>query len=187
MILEKLKKCLSKEKSENIFDILVFGSLLKGKAKPRDVDIMVIFLNGKLRERLSIIQDIKKRLKIKIDASFDVQQMLLSDFFSPAFLARTGLLLEGYSIFSNKKFCHTLGFNSYILFWYDLKGLSHTQKVKFNYILSGRNQKGVIELFNGKRIASGVIKIPIEHSQEFEEVLRYNKVNYNKKNILEEL
>ena len=187
MILEKLRKCLISEKRENIFDIIVFGSLVKGKQTPKDIDVLVIFLHGTLKERLDVIQEIKNKLKTKIDANIDIKQALLKDIFSPEFLARTGILLEGYSITHNKKFCKILGFNSYTLFWYNLKDLSHIQKVKFNYILAGRNQKGIIKIFQGERLASGAVKIPIEHSIEFEEVLKKNKVNYNKRNILEEI
>ena len=112
--------------------------------------------------------------------------MLLQDIFSTSFLARTGILLEGISIFKNKKFCEALGFKSFTLFWYDLKGLTHSQKVKFNYILAGRNIKGVIEELRGKRIVNGAIKIPIENSIIFEDILKKNKINYFKKNIIEE-
>jgi len=187
MILEKLRKCLKDEIKGNIFDILIFGSLSKGKFSPRDIDIAVIFLQGTLRERLNLIQEIKNKLKPKFNLNIDLKQVLLRDLFSPEFLARTGIMLEGYSTFHSKKFCQTLGFNSYTLFWYNLKILTHTQKVKFDYILAGRNQKGIIELLNGKRLVSGVVKIPIEHSFEFEEVLKNNKIAYNKKKILEEL
>lgn len=187
MILEKLKKCLKDEKRENIFDIVVFGSLVKGKVNPRDADVLVIFLHGSLKERLDAIQEIKNKLKPKLDLSIDIKQALLKDLFSSDFLARTGILLEGFSIFHNKKFSQTLGFDSFAIFWYNLKKLSHTQKIKFDYILAGRNQKGIIEVLHGIRLASGVVKIPIEHSLEFEEVLKNNQVNYNKKNILEEI
>ena len=76
--------------------------------------------------------------------------------------------------------------NSFTLFWYNLKGLTHSKKVKFNYILSGRNMKGMIEELNGERLVNGAIKIPIEKTLEFEEILKENRVNYKKKNILEE-
>ena len=187
MILEKLKKYLKDERRENIFDIVVFGSIVKGKLTPRDIDILVIFLEGSLKERLDTIQEIKNKLKNKIEGNIDIKQALLKELFSPEFLARVGILLEGFSVFKNKKFCQTLGFNSSSIFWYDLKGLNHTQKVKFNYILAGRNQKGIIESLGGKRLAGGVIRIPIETSLEFEEILKNNKINYNKKNILEEV
>lgn len=187
MISEKLKKCLKSEKKDNIFDIVIFGSLVKGSLKPRDVDVMVIFLKGSLKERLDAIQEIKSRLKGKIEETIDIKQCLLKDLFSVEFMARTGILLEGFSVFHNKKLCQTLGFNSFTLFWYNLDGLSHTQKVKFNYILSGRNQKGIIEQLQGKRLSRGTVKIPIEYSLEFEDILKKNKINYDKKNVLEEL
>jgi len=187
MTLEKLKKCLRNEKRENIFDIIIFGSLVKGSLEPRDVDVMAVFLEGSLKERLDTIQEIKSKLKGKINVAIDIKQCLLKDLFSPEFMARTGILIEGVSIFHNKKFCQTLGFESYTIFWYNLKGLSHTQKVKFNYILAGRNQKGIIEFLNGTRLMNGVVKIPIEHSLEFEKILKDNKISYNKKNILEEI
>jgi len=187
MTLEKLRKCLKTEKDESIFDIVVFGSLVKGKLSPRDADIMVIFLNGSLKERLGKIQTIKNHLNKKIDDPVDMKQMLLKDLFSAEFMARTGVLLEGFSIFKGRKFCQTLGFDSFTIFWYNLKQLSHTQKVKFNYILAGRSQKGVVEMFQGKRLAGGVVKIPIEFSLEFEVILKKNNVQYDKRNILEEL
>ena len=99
MILEKLKKYLKNERGKNIFDIVVFGSLVKGKSSPRDIDILVIFLQGALRERLDAIQEIKNKLKSKFDLNIDIKQTLLKDLFSPEFLARTGILLEGYSTF----------------------------------------------------------------------------------------
>jgi len=121
MILEKLKKYLRDEIKENIFDIVVFGSLVKGKPSPRDIDLLVIFLQGALRERLDLIQEIRNKLKSKFDLNIDIKPALLKDLFSSEFLARTGILLEGYSISQNRKFCQTLGFNSYTIFWYDLK------------------------------------------------------------------
>ena len=186
MTLEKLKKCLNAEKREHIFDIVIFGSLVKGKLSPKDIDIMVIFLDGSLKERLDRIQQIKDNIKNKVAANIDIKQMLLKDIFSTEFLARTGIMLEGLSVFRDKKFCQILGFDSYTIFWYNLAGLNHTQKVKFNYILSGRNQKGIIKILKGERLVSGAVKIPMEYSNEFEEILKNNKINYNKKNILEE-
>ncbi len=185
-MLKKLKKYLeSAKKDKTIFDIIIYGSAVKGKTEARDVDVMAIFLEGSLKTRLDKIQDIKLRLKKTIE-NIDIKQMLLVDLFSSSFMARTGILLGGISVFKDKKFSETLGFKSYSLFWYNLKGLTHSQKVKFNYILAGRNTKGVIEELKGERLVSGAIKIPIKNSIIFEEILKKNNVNYSKKNILEE-
>jgi len=113
--------------------------------------------------------------------------MVLKDFFSPGFFARTGVLLEGFSIFNNKPFSETMGFKAFSIFSYTLSGLTHTQKIKIGYILKGRGSKGLIEQLNGKRLGSGAIKVPIETSIEFEEALQKNNIDYKKKNVLEEI
>lgn len=185
-MLNQLRKLLESEKKDKrIFDILIYGSFVKGKSEPKDIDIIVIFLEGTLRERLDKVQDIKSKLK-SLNASLDLKQMLLRDFFAPEFLARTGIIVEGFSIFQNKSFASTLGFRPSTLFWYTLESLSHNEKVKFNYIMAGRlDMKGLIREFQGERLANGAVKIPIGKSLEFEDILKKNKVNYNKKDILE--
>ena len=186
-MLKLLKKCLESEKKDKrIFDIVLYGSYTVGKEKPRDIDVLVIFLEGSLRERLDSIQEIKGRLKKEIE-NVDIKQALIQDLFSPAFLARTGMFLTGISIFQEKNFCEILGFKSFSLFWYNLKGLNHAQKVRFNYILAGRKAKGLIGELEGERLVSGAVKIPIKNSLVFEEILKSNKINYKKENILAEI
>ena len=180
-----MQKILRKnlESDKNIFDIIMYGSSTSGKLKPRDIDIMVIFLEGSLKERLDRIQNIKFQLK---EERCDIKQMLLVDFFKPSHLARTGVIISGVSIRTKGTFAEILGFKPYSLFWYNLSGLSHKEKVKFNYVLAGRRTQGIIEKFQGIRLASGAVKIPIENSLSFEEILKNHNVEYNKKNILEE-
>ncbi len=185
-MLNKLKKYLeSEKKNKNIFDIIIYGSFVKGKESPNDIDIVVIFLNGELRERLDKIQEIKNKMK-ELNLKLDLKQILLKDLFSSDFFAKTGILLEGISIFKNKKLSEILGFKAYNLFCYSINNLTHTEKVKFNYILAGRNSsEGIIKNLKGERLVNSAIKIPIEKSLEFEEILKKNKINYKKKEILE--
>lgn len=192
-MLKQLKKCLESEKKQKeIFDIIIYGSITKGKRNPSDLDVIVIFLEGTLRERLEKIQTIKEKIEKAITSSkiksikADIKQILLTDLFSSDFFARTGILLEGISVFREKPFSEVMGFKGFALFWYNLKELKHAKKVQFNYILAGRNKmKGIIAQLNGERLANGVIKIPINSSLEFEEVLKSNKINYKKKEMLE--
>lgn len=186
-MLKILKKYLESEKKDKrIFDIVLYGSYVLGKEKARDTDILVIFLEGSLRERLDKIQRIKERLKKEIN-NIDIKQILIQDLFSQNFLARTGIFITGISVFNEKNFCEILGFRSFSLFLYNLKGLSHSQKVKFNYLLAGRNTKGIIEELGGERLVSGAVKIPIKNSFVFEEILKSNKINYRKKDVLVEI
>ncbi len=186
-MLNNLKKLLeSEKKNKTIFDIVVYGSFAKGKEIPADIDIIIIFLEGTLRERLEKLQSIKFKIK-KLNKNFDLKQILLPELFSSAFFARTGILLEGISLFSGKYFSEKLGFKSYSLYFYDLTNLSHLEKVKFNYILSGRYSEGILSKLEGVRLADGAIKLPLINTYEFEEILKNNKIKYSKKNILEEI
>ncbi len=163
----------------------MYGSYVKGSSQHNDIDLMVIFLEGSLKERLNKLQDIKLKIR-KLNKKFDLKQILLKDLFSPEFFARTGILTEGISLKTNNNFCEMLGYNPFTLFEYSLKELNHTEKIKIGYIFSGRNGPGIIKDLNGKKIGRGVVKIPINKSLEFEEVLIQNNIKFNKKNILEE-
>jgi len=182
MLKELRKYLISEKKDENIFDIVLYGSLMKGKVKPNDIDLMVIFKKGTLKERLSRIQNIKN--KIKTTQKIDIKGMLLEELFQESFFGRSGIFLEGISLFNEKHFSSKIDFNNSALFIYNLKDKTHNEKVKFNYILSGRKDQGVIEWLEGKHLAPGVVQIPIKNSLEFEEILKKHKINFYKKNIL---
>ncbi len=183
-MLKELKRCLKNNNDKTIFDIVVYGSSAKGKEKPNDVDIVVIFRSGNLKERLTKIQEIKKDIRLSKEVKLDIKGILLEELFDANFFGRSGIFLEGISLIDEKIFSEKMGFSGYSLFVYSHKGKTHTEKVKFNYLISGRKSKGIIELFNGKHIAPGVIQIPIEKSFEFENILLRNKISFVKKNIL---
>jgi predicted nucleotidyltransferase len=184
-MLNKLRKSLRSEKAnKRIFDIILYGSATRNEQKYNDIDILVIFSEGDLEYRLDAVEKIKDKIK---DKSVDIKQILLKELFSTAFLARTGVITEGISLFDGKRFAEKIGFNSYVMFYFTLKGLDHTSKIKFNYILSGRTTKGLIDQLKGKRMASGAVKIPVENAKIFKDALDANKIKYMHKNILEEI
>ena len=189
MTLSTLRKKLASEKKDaRIFDIVLYGSTMKGASSPHDLDILVIFKEGTLRERLDTTQGIKQRLKQ--EQILDVKQILLPDLFSPAFFAKTGILLEGESIFENRPFSERAGFSAWTLFIYDLSKLTFSRKVQFTYLLSGRKSigtKGILAEFNGVRVVPGAVKIPLASSATFEEILKRQGIVYTKKNILEQM
>ncbi|MCK4521109.1 MAG: nucleotidyltransferase domain-containing protein [Nanoarchaeota archaeon] len=166
-----------KEKNESIVDIIIYGSFVKGKTNVNDVDIMLLFLDKPLRERSEITQKLKNILKKEIK-NIDVKSMNLLELFDEHFFARQNLLIEGHSILNKKPFAELLGFKGYALFTYNLKNLSHKQKVMFNYALSGRTTKGLLKESKGNSLGKGVAKIPIKNSINFEEFLQKWKINY---------
>ncbi|MFP4567542.1 MAG: nucleotidyltransferase domain-containing protein [Candidatus Woesearchaeota archaeon] len=188
---KNLRKSLKKYLNDKtIFDIILYGSVAKGSLEPNDLDLVIIFNEGSLENRLNKLQIIKNELKNKLSKEFkklDLKQIVLEELFKESFFARTGILLEGISLKNVVPFSENLGFKGMCLYWYDLENLSHNEKVKFNYILAGRNNnKGILDLFNIQRLANGALLVPISKSYEFELILKNNKINYSKKNILVE-
>lgn len=189
-MLNALNKCLKNEKKDPaLFDITLFGSSVKGKQKPRDIDIAAVYTKGSLRERLDKLRGMKKKIRALFpNIEIDAFTILLEELFQPGFFARSGVFLEGISLLDGKPLAEKMGFKAYSLFTYTLEKLPHTKKVTFNYLLAGRGTlKGMIAHCHGERLVSGAVKIPIEKSIEFEDVLKMHKINYKKKNILEEI
>ena len=188
MIYQRLKKYLdSNKKDKDIFDIVVYGSATKTYSKPNDVDLLVIFSNElSLEKRLNKIQKIKEKIKKEFN-NIDIKQIVLRNLFEEKFLARTGIFLDGYSLFREKAFSEMLGFKAYSLYDYDISQKTHTEKVKFNYILQGRTNQGILEMYDAKKVSNNLIKVPINKSKIFEEILNYNKIKFKKTNVLEEI
>ncbi len=187
MMQNTLRKSLLSEIKEGLFDIVIYGSSVKGKLKPNDLDVALIFLEGSLRERLDRAQQIKNKIKGEAEQKIDIKALLLKELFTPEFFGKTGLFLEGISVLTGKPFSERIGFRPYSLFTYSLDGLGHTKKIQFNYILTGRSKAGLISSLNGVRIGKGAVKIPIEKADEFETVLKDNQINYKRVNLLEEI
>lgn len=172
-----------KKKNKDIFDIVLYGSIVKGKSNSNDIDILVIFHNTKLKERLDIIQDLKKKLK-KYFEKLDIKSVNLNEFLDKTFLARQNILIEGISLINKKPLSESLGFKGYTIFTYNLSNLNHNEKTKFNYALMGRNSKGTLKTLDGISLGKGVVQIPIQTSLSFEEFLKKWNINYKSKNVL---
>lgn len=181
-MLKKLKDYLKKQKDKDIFDIVIYGSAVKGKIRPNDVDVLVIFRTGSLRERLDRIQKIKDGFDS--DIKIDIKALLLEELLSPEFFGRTGVFIEGVSVFEDRKFSERLGFVGVVIFTYNMKDKDHTEKVKFNYILSGRGKDGLVKMLGGRHLSPGTVEIPIENSDEFESVLKLHKIDYRRDDVL---
>jgi len=172
-MLKELGSCLKDyRKEKNIFDMVVYGS-------SSDTEIAVIFKVGVLKDRLAKVQEIKKKIKFG-----KVKGFLFDELFQEQFFGRSELFLEGVSIFDGKPFSHKIDFEGFALFVYNLRDKTHNEKVKFNYLLSGRNDQGVVEWLEGEHVSPGVVKIPVKNAAEFEEILKKHNVNFFKYNIL---
>ena len=139
-----------------------------------------------LKERLNLAQNFKN--KIKSNLNLDIKTINLKELFEKEFLARQGILIEGYSLPHKEKFSKRLGFIGYSIFTYNLLNLNHNEKTKFTYALIGRRgEKGMLKQINSITLWKGAVKIPIENSIIFEDFLKRWNLNYKKENILEAL
>lgn len=166
----------------DIFDVVLYGSSVKGE-EHRDVDILIIFLDKKLKERTEISQELKETLKEKINR-LDIKTINLDELFNSNFLARQGIFLEGYSLIYKTPFSERLGFEGFILFHYNLKNLNHNEKTKFTYALSGRKTEGLKGKVKAEHLGKGVVLVPINKSSIFESFLKEWKIKYKSKKVL---
>lgn len=170
-------------KEHGIIDIVLYGSFIKSKEEPNDIDLILIFLGRKLNERMEIAQKFKQQIKNKIKNS-DVKTANLIEIFDKNFLARQGILVEGYSLLDNIPLAEKMGFWGYSLFTYNLKNLDHNQKTKFTYSLIGRKKQGVLKLVEARVLGKGAVAIPIQKSAIFDDFLKEWKINYKERKIL---
>lgn len=180
-LISKSKQFAKNNKS--IFDIVIYGSAMKGKEEPSDIDILLIFLQNKLEERLLLTSKLKNILKEKIH-NIDIKSINLPELFESSFLARQGIINEGHSLVYNEPFSKRLGFNGYALYTYSLRNLTHNQKTKFTYALIGRTREGILRKLNVQPLGRGVFLVPIRNSLVFEDFLNSWNIKFIKKIVL---
>ena len=165
-IKNKLKNYL---KDKEILDIIVFGSAVKGKILPRDIDVALI-TNKEVEANIS---------------GFHLSLLKPEDFFvNPPTIIHT-LFREGYSLKKNKSFFEIYNFSNKILFKYELINLNPSMKVRVVNTLRGKNkEKGLVEENNGEWLANQVFFIPVENEHIFEKLFVNFRVKFKKFYVL---
>ncbi len=175
--------CRKFAEKHEVFDIVLYGSVVRRSGDARDLDLLLIFENRSLKERTEISQNLKEAVTKKTKG-VDIKTINLKEFFDAVFLARQGILVEGYSLLDDIPFCEKFGFKGYNLFTYDLKNMDHTMKTRFTYALIGRNRPGMIKKINAQPIGKAVVLVSVENSLIFESFLRKWNVNFKRRGIL---
>jgi len=166
IVKSKLNKYL---KNKDILDIILFGSAIKGKIMPRDIDIAIITE----KERIFHLE------------GFHISMVKASDFFVKPGSLITTLLREGYSLRHKKFLSELYGFSNRVMFRYKLKGLNPSGKVKTVNILRGKGkEKGLVEQNLGEWLANQVFIVPVENEFIFNKFFLSHKINFNKNYIL---
>lgn len=172
-IKNKLKTLL---KNEEIIDIVLFGSVVKGKIAPKDIDIALI-----------LYKEPTEKLKQKINQlkGFHISIITAKEFFIKSPSIVTSLLREGYSIKNKKFLAENFAFLNRVLFKYDLVNLPTSLKVKLVNILRGKKgQIGLVESNGGEWLAKQVFFVPIASDKLFEEFFNRFKIKFKRFYIL---
>ena len=173
LIKTKLKNLFSEKE---IIDIILFGSAIKGKLIPGDIDITLILYKEPSKEF---------REKINLIKGFHISLITAKEFFinSPSIVHT--LVREGYSIKNKKFISENFNFSNKVMYSYMLTSLSPSNKVRLVNILRGKKEeRGLVELNGGKWIANRVFVASLTAEKIFDELFDNFKINFNKNYIL---
>lgn len=178
-----IKKIKSWIKSSKVLDVILFGSFMRGKFNPNDVDLCIIIKDEDEKKSLNLVDSLGK-LTDKFRLKFHINILTAASFVSGSTLVKT-LLIEGYSVKRSRKFSSVIGFESNSLFVYTLKHFSSSKRVKFHYLLKGRyGLEGVLKEVSGKFLGTGSILVPSEKEDILREVFDQWGVKYKIERIL---
>lgn len=173
----KLKPLL--EKYDLFFaDLVVFGSFVKEKAFPEDVDIAAITKPAILpddveRGTKEILDSIQGEFGKRI-SKIHLQVVNAADMSKePIFLT---LIKEGYSVREEKFLRDLYDITPEVLYKYSLKDFTSVQKVQFD-----RGLKTVLAECEGEKLGRTVALVPLDASSAFEEFLKTWKLEFEKR------
>jgi len=183
-MLSDLRKRLSEiarefaSENPNVWDILLYGSVMKGKEKPNDVDIAVIAREGNPFEVSFEFKRLLEERGLSPD-EVDVKGFLLDELFDENNLVSFALLVEGYSLLNGKFLHERLNAKGYFLFRFSYSSLSQSQKMRFLYAYRGRNgSPGLLKQTNAMELAPGVVLVPVGSVYKFKEFLSLWGLSY---------
>jgi len=156
--------------SKNVIDIVQFGSSVLEESIPNDIDIAVIFNKISVKEQIKEAHEIKKQIEKLTSFSVQIESFDLESFFQEGNFARQGILFHGRSILNGKYFAERFGMAPKLRISYVLKNLEKKDKVRFNYLLSGKKGNyGLLKKYGGKLIYPGVIETSPDNEKVFAE------------------
>lgn len=118
----------------------------------------------------------------KLLGSDNLEFMELFDVMEGRLLKEFG---ECVSIINNEPFINKIGLKSITQFFYDLSRLDQTQKVLFNYALTGRRgNEGLLQSLGGEKLSRSSVYIPSENGEKFESFIKRWGVEYKKRKML---
>lgn len=167
---EDLRKLLKKYR--DVEDFYIFGSFVKGKFRPSDIDIALITY----KKDFDLLSDVLKELKEY--PNLHIEMFLFKEIFTEP--VWKSLLSEGFSVRKNKYLRDLMSIKSGVLYKYDLKKMNKSEKTMFNRAFTEE-----IKMTHGMRVSAGTAITPIEQEKEFDDFLDcWDKLQKKKWRIL---
>jgi predicted nucleotidyltransferase len=186
MMPERLLKKQKLRYSKNVIDIVQFGSSVLVGAEPNDIDVAVIFSEISLKEQLEEAQEVKKQLQEKTELPIHIKSYDFYSFFDKGNFAQEGILFYGKSILTGRDFAESFGLTPCLHISYSLEKLEKKDKVRFNYLLSGKGGSyGLLRKYRGKLLKPGLIEVKPEYENIFTEAIKKITSEFEVKKIFE--
>lgn len=161
---QKLKPLLKKHKF--LEDIIIFGSFVREKAHPKDIDLAFL-----VHEKTTAVEDVEEESrKLLPEFRIDIIVMTLKEIYSSLWLS---IITEGWSVAQDAFLPGLYGIQPSILYKYSLKTMTPVQKVQFD-----RGMKILLEELEGIRLTRTIILIPLQKSGQFEDFLKTWKIEF---------
>lgn len=175
LLTQLTKICKQYKKTEEIEDIIIYGSTMRGKQNPNDIDILVLFKNKINKDKEYEIRKKLEQIK-KIEIISKTKEQQKEDHFN----AREGILFEGYSLLRNKYLCEEQGFKALGLFLYQTKKITNIQKTKFYHALNGRrNTEGLTQKLGIIKLSNNALVTELKNIEQTKEFLdKWVEYNY---------
>lgn len=180
-ILEQEANKFFKRYESEIIDIFLFGSMEKGKAHPKDIDILIIF---KKKKNLELSQQLRRNIAHSTSLTIEITSKTYEELFKPSFMAREAILTEGYSLINKIHFAEGLGYKRAILFIYQLKGKTSSERMRFYYSLYGRTTEGMLKKLEAVKYTDTVILCPVYNLEKMREYLNSWNIEFKETPLL---
>ncbi|HLD72930.1 MAG TPA: nucleotidyltransferase domain-containing protein [Candidatus Nanoarchaeia archaeon] len=166
-------------KENNIWDIVVYGSYIRGKSKAKEIDIAVILDKTlPIKKKWELSQELKKKMSLK-DKILDIKTLDLKDMVNPGNLNREAILAEGYSLIKKDYLAERFGFKAMAQVEYSLNKLTPAKQKMFYYALQGRKKgTGMLSRLGGRIISKGVLEVPTKEYEEINSLLIEQGIPY---------
>jgi predicted nucleotidyltransferase len=177
--LKRISKRLSGKYRNSIVDIFLFGSALKGKAKPGDIDLYVILRNMDEKAVQEIYRDFRDGFGKGAHFNWIFAEKILED---PVFVT---VIEEGVSLISGMPLSRKMGYAPGMIFAFSLGGMASSKKVLFSYALHGKaGKEGLLARTQGKVLGKGAIFIPAKFAETAREFMELWNADYSVKKVL---